>query len=103
MIEGDKSDFLDDLIINDSFISDTEEEKEKEKEKEKNIKKKEMNKIKNKGNTNGSLNYFLIIAIIIAVVFFLKFFGKEYTIIILLGIIVYNSILIIYKLSNLSK
>ena len=103
VIEGDKSDFLDDLIINDSFISDTEEEKEKEKEKEKNIKKKEMNKIKNKGNTNGSLNYFLIIAIIIAVVFFLKFFGKEYTIIILLGIIVYNSILIIYKLSNLSK
>ena len=101
VIDGDKSDFLDDLIINDSFISDTEEEKEKEKEK--NIKKKEMNKIKNKGNTNGLLNIFLILAIIIAVVFFLKYFGKEYTIIILLGLIVYNSILIINKLNNLSK
>ena len=101
VIEGDKSDFLDDLIINDSFISDTEEEKEKEKEK--NIKKKEMNKLNNKGNTNGLLNIFLIIVIILAGKLFIKFFGIEYTIIILLGIIVYNSILINNKLNNLSK
>ena len=84
--------------MNDSFISDSEDEKRKkrkEKENESNF------------NMQGSLkdlyNVFMIIMIIFAIVFFAKLLGKEYVIIILLGIVVYNLFMINNKLDKLCK
>ena len=105
VIDSSNSFYLDDLIYNDTFTNDSDEEKEKDKEKdkEKNKEQKEINKIKTQEGTKGLLNLFLLVVIIIACFFFLKFFGKEWTIIILLGVILYNTFLIINKLNNITK
>ena len=91
----DKNLILDDLIINDSFISDSEEEKKK------NIKKTENNL--NIGNIKNIFNIILILSGIIIGVFFLRSMDKEFLIIILLGMILYNLILINSKLNKLAK
>jgi len=105
VIDSSNSFYLDDLIYNDTFTNDSDEEKEKDKEKdkEKNKEQKEINKIKTQEGTKGLLNLFLLVVIIIACFFFLKFFGKEWTIIILLGVILYNTFLIMNKLNSITK
>ena len=85
--------------MNDSFISDSEDEKRK--------KRKEKENIESNSNLQGSLkdlyNVFMIIMIIFAIVIFAKLLGKEYVIIILLGIVVYNLFMINNKLDKLCK
>ena len=94
-----KSSILDDLINNDSFISDSEDEKRK--------KRKEKENSDSNFNVQGSMkdlySVFMIVMIILAIVFFAKLLGKEYVIIILLGIVVYNLFMINNKLDKLCK
>ena len=93
-----KSSILDDLIINDSYISDSEDEKRKRKQKENSDSNFNM-----QGSMKDLYSVFMIVMIILAIVFFAKLLGKEYVIIILLGIVVYNLFMINNKLDKLCK
>ena len=92
---GDTSLTTEDVIINDSFISDIEDDNEKYKTNKKN------------GSHGDSIkdtlfnNIFLILFIFIIIIL-IKFLGKEYIIIILLSLIVYYLYLINNKLDNLN-
>ena len=90
---GDTSLTTEDVIINDSFISDIEDNNEKYRSNNRN----EINDI------NGTLfnNIYLILFIII-IFLLLKFLGKEYITIILLSLIVYYLHSINNKLDNLN-
>ena len=90
---GDTSLTTEDVIINDSFISDIEDNNEKYRSNNRN----EINDI------NGTLfnNIYLILFIII-IFLLLKFLGKEYIAIILLSLIVYYLHSINNKLDNLN-
>ena len=91
---GDTSLTTEDVIINDSFISDIEDDNEKYKTNKKN------------GSHGDSIkdtlfnNIFLILFIFIIIIL-IKFLGKEYITIILLSLIVYHLYLINNKLDNL--
>ena len=91
---GDTSLTTEDVIINDSFISDIEDDNEKYKTNKKN------------GSHGDSIkdtlfnNIFLILFIFISIIL-IKFLGKEYITIILLSLIVYHLYLINNKLDNL--
>ena len=92
---GDTSLTTEDVIINDSFISDIEDDNEKYKTNKKN------------GSHGDSIkdtlfnNIFLILFIFIIIIL-IKFLGKEYITIILLSLIVYYLYLINNKLDNLN-
>ena len=92
---GDTSLTTEDVIINDSFISDIEDDNEKYKTNKKN------------GSHGASIkdtlfnNIFLILFIFIIIIL-IKFLGKEYITIILLSLIVYHLYLINNKLDNLN-
>ena len=92
-----RSNILDDLIINDSFISDSEEEKEKKKKEKANKDDKSYISI------NSILSIALMILIIFAGLFLVILFGKENAILILLGLITYNLIMVNNKLDKLCK
>lgn len=92
--KNDKS-ILEDLIINDSFISDSEDEKEKKKAKNEGADESNLFSKKN------VLNIVLIIISIIAGLYLLKFLGRENIILILLSLIVYNLFLVNRKLDKL--
>ena len=86
----------DDLIINDSFISDIEDDNEKHR--------KDINMQNNTGANdikNLLFNNIYLIIIILGIVFLCIFLGKEYLIIILLFIVVYYLYLINNKLERL--
>ena len=91
---GDTSLTTEDVIINDSFISDIEDDNEKYKTNKKNG--------SNGDNIKDTLfnNIFLILFIFIIIIL-IKFLGKEYITIILLSLIVYHLYLINNKLDNL--
>ena len=91
---GDTSLTADDVIINDSFISDIEDN--------------EKYKINNKNGSQGNgikdtlFNNIYLILFIFIIIILIKFLGKEYITIILLSIIVYHLYLINNKLDNLN-
>ena len=85
---------MDDVIINDSFISDIEDN--------------EKYKIYNKNGSQGNgikdtlFNNIYLILFIFIIIILIKFLGKEYITIILLSLIVYHLYLINNKLDNLN-
>ena len=91
---GDTSLTADDVIINDSFISDIEDN--------------EKYKINNKNGSQGNgikdtlFNNIYLILFIFIIIILIKFLGKEYITIILLSLIVYHLYLINNKLDNLN-
>lgn len=91
---GDTSLTADDVIINDSFISDIEDN--------------EKYKINNKNGYQGNgikdtlFNNIYLILFIFIIIILIKFLGKEYITIILLSLIVYHLYLINNKLDNLN-
>ena len=91
---GDTSLTVDDVIINDSFISDIEDN--------------EKYKIYNKNGSQGNgikdtlFNNIYLIIFIFIIIILIKFLGKEYITIILLSLIVYHLYLINNKLDNLN-
>lgn len=91
---GDTSLTADDVIINDSFISDIEDN--------------EKYKINNKNDSQGNgikdtlFNNIYLILFIFIIIILIKFLGKEYITIILLSLIVYHLYLINNKLDNLN-
>ena len=91
---GDTSLTADDVIINDSFISDIEDN--------------EKYKIYNKNGSQGNgikdtlFNNIYLILFIFIIIILIKFLGKEYITIILLSLIVYHLYLINNKLDNLN-
>ena len=91
---GDTSLTTEDVIINDSFISDIEDDNEKYKTNKKNCS--HGDSIKDTLFNNIFLILFIFIIIIL-----IKFLGKEYITIILLSLIVYHLYLINNKLDNL--
>ena len=92
---ADTSLTADDIIINDSFISDIEDDNEKYK----------RNNIVKNNDINGIkdilFNNIYLILFIFGILFICRFLGKEYLIIILLSIIVYYLYLINNKLEKL--
>lgn len=85
----------DDLIINDSFISDIEDDNEKYINHIKNI------KAQNIGKKDTLFNNIYLILFIFIILFICRYLGKEYLIIILLSLIVYQLFLINNKLDKL--
>ena len=86
----------DDLIINDSFISDIEDDNDKYKTNYKN-----KNQMKNEGIKDILFNNIYLILFIIILFFLCRFIGKEYIIILLLALIVYYLFFINQKLDRL--
>ena len=92
----DKSFTLDDIIINDSFISDIGEEIKNENQ---NVQVSSKNNVINNFNFNMILIIFGIFASVLAI----KFIGKEYIMIFLLGVIAFNLFSINSKLDKLCE
>ena len=92
----DKSFTLDDIIINDSFISDIGEEIKNENQ---NVQVSSKNNVIN----NFNFNMILIILGIFACVLAIKFIDKEYIMIFLLGVIAFNLFSINSKLDKLCE
>ena len=94
---NDKSMTLDDIILNDSFISDIEDEKNNNGINNNNI---------NQGIKNNFINNYLLIYVIIgflAGIFLVEYINKDFIVLILLGLIVYNLFSINAKLDQLCK